>query len=131
VKQYEIEIILCRHWASYLNTPIFIVDPQGNLAYYNEPAEKILGRRFAETGEMPMEEWSSVFKITDENHNPLKPEEIPLSIALRECRPIHMGLWLAGLDDVRRRIQTTCFPLIGQADRFLGAVALFWEVDDK
>ncbi len=129
--QNEIEIILCRHWASYLDTPIFIVNPQGNLIYYNEPAETILGRRFSETGEMPMEEWSSVFKITDEDRKPLLPEELPLSIALSECRPIHMGLWLAGLDNVHRRIQTTCFPLIGQADRFLGAVALFWEVEEK
>jgi PAS domain-containing protein len=131
VKQNEIEIILCRHWASYLDTPIFIVNPEGNLVYYNEPAEPILGQRFSETGEMPIEEWSSVFKFTDENHKSLKPEEIPLTIALRESRPVHMGLWMAGLDNVRRRIQTTCFPLIGQADRFLGAVALFWEVDDK
>jgi len=53
------------------------------------------------------------------------------SIALHECRPVHMGLWMVGLDNVRRRIETTCFPLIGQADRFLGAVALFWEVGDK
>ena len=28
--QQEIELILSRHWASYLNTPVFLVDPQGN-----------------------------------------------------------------------------------------------------
>ena len=30
--------------------PIFLVDTEGNLLYYNEPAEAILGRRFSETG---------------------------------------------------------------------------------
>lgn len=126
--QHEIEIILCRHWASYLETPIFLVDTAGNLVYYNEPAEKILGLRFSETGEMPAEEWSSLFNFTNEDHTLLKPEELPLNIALTEGRPIHMKLWLEGLDKVDRYIQTTCFPLIGQANRFLGAVALFWEM---
>lgn len=127
--QNEIEIILCRHWASYLETPIFLVDTVGNLLYYNEPAEKILGQRFSETGEMPAEVWGSIFELTSEDRTLLKPEELPLSIALAERRPIHMKLWLTGLDNVERYIQTTCFPLIGQADRFLGAVALFWEME--
>ncbi len=127
--QNEIEIILCRHWASYLETPIFLVDTVGNLLYYNEPAEKILGQRFSETGEMPAELWGSIFELTSEDRTLLKPEELPLSIALAERRPIHMKLWLTGLDNVERYIQTTCFPLTGQADRFLGAVALFWEME--
>jgi len=130
VAQQEIELILSRHWASNLGTPIFLVDPQGNLLYYNEPAETILGRRFAETGEMSAEEWSTIFKITDEDHNLLEPEELPLNIALTERRPAHRRLWLSGLDNVQRHIKTTCFPLVGQADRYLGAIALFWEVDD-
>jgi hypothetical protein len=26
-----------------------------------------------------------------------------------------------------REIEVTAFPLVGQADRFLGAIAIFWE----
>jgi len=52
----DIEVILSRHLASCLAMPIFIVDPVGNLLFYNEPAELILGRRFEETGEMPASE---------------------------------------------------------------------------
>ena len=33
--------------------PIFLVDPEGTLVYYNEPAERLLGYRYDETGEMP------------------------------------------------------------------------------
>lgn len=128
--QQEIELILSRHWSSYLNTPIFLVDPQGNLLFYNEPAEPILGRRFAETGEMPAEEWSTIFNITDEDHRLLEPHEVPLAIALQEQRPVFRRLYLAGLDNVPHHIETVCFPLVGQADRFLGAVAVFWELDD-
>lgn len=130
MEQQEIELILSRHWASYLETPIFLVDPEGNLLYYNEPAEPILGHRFAETGTMSAAEWTTIYRMTDEHHRPLDPEEIPLSIALREHRLAQRRLWLTGLDNVKRQVEAVCFPLIGQAGRFLGAIALFWEVDE-
>jgi PAS domain-containing protein len=126
--QQEIEMILVRQLASYLAMPIFIVDPQGTLVFYNEPAELILGRRFEETGEMPSAEWSTIFEPTDEAGKPIAPEDNPLVIALAERRPTHRVLWIRGLDKVRRHLEVTCFPLIGQARRYMGAMAIFWEV---
>ena len=126
--QKEIELILARQLASYLTLPIFLVDPQGNLIYYNEPAEGILGRRFEETGEMPVEIWSTLFKPTDETGKPLVPESLPLVIALTQHRPAHREMWIHGLDEVRRLIEVTAFPINGQAERYLGALAMFWEV---
>lgn len=126
--QKEIELILARQLASYLVMPIFIVDPPGNLIYYNEPAEGILGRRFEETGEMPVEEWSTLFKPTDETGKPLAAESLPLVIALTQHRPAHRDMWIQGLDGVRRLIEVTAFPINGQAERYLGALAIFWEV---
>jgi PAS domain-containing protein len=130
VSQQEIEIILCRHWASHLQTPVFLVDPEGTLLYYNEAAESILGRRFTETGPMSAAEWSTAFKATDDEDVLLKPDELPLAIALAERRPAHKRFWIVGLDNVRRYIETTGLPIIGQADRFLGAVAFFWELNE-
>ncbi len=126
--QQEVEVILARQLADYLALPIFLVDPAGNLLFYNEPAEIILGRRYAETGPMPAEEWATIFQPTDADGNPLAPDVLPLIIALRELRPAHSEFWIHGLDDrVRRRIEVTAFPLIGQAQRYLGALAIFWE----
>jgi PAS domain-containing protein len=125
--QQEIEMILVRQLASYLAMPIFVVNPEGTLVYYNEPAESILGRRFEETGEMPMSEWSTIFEPTDETGVPIAPNEVPLAIALTERRPAHRGLWICGLDNVQRHLEVTGFPLIGQANRYLGAIAIFWE----
>ena len=59
--QKAIELILMRQLASSLAMPIFLVDASGNLLFYNEPAEQLLGSRFDETGEMSMKEWSSLF----------------------------------------------------------------------
>ncbi len=126
--QKEIEMILARQLASYLTMPIVIVDPSGNLVYYNESAELILGRRFEETGEMSVEDWTMLFKAIDDTGEPLANESRPLIIALTQHSPAHREMWLQGLDGVQRRIEVTAFPLNGQAERYLGAVAIFWEV---
>ena len=52
---YPIEIILSRQLADCLSMPVFITDTVGNLIFYNEPAENLLGTRFEETGEMKVE----------------------------------------------------------------------------
>lgn len=126
--QKEIEVILARSLASYLATPIFIVDPQGTLLYYNPPAEAILGRRFEETGEIAAEAWSRMFDPMDESGASLPPGNLPLMIALTERRPAHLAFWIRGLDNTPRHIEVTAFPVFGQAGRYLGAMAIFWEV---
>jgi PAS domain S-box-containing protein len=128
MNQQEIEVILARQLADYLALPIFLVDQEGNLLFYNEPAEKILGHRYDETGPMPALEWSTIFQPTDEDGQPLPADQLPLIIALQETRPAHSGFWIRGLDGVLRQIEVMAFPLIGQSDRHLGAVAIFWEM---
>ena len=127
MSQQEIEVILARHLAEYLAMPIFIVNPVGDLVFYNEPAEAILGTRYAETGSMPAAEWSTVFHPMDQERALMQPEELPLMIALAKRHPAHKVFWIEGLDGVLREIEVTAFPLVGQADRFLGAIAIFWE----
>ena len=80
---YEIEIILNRQLADCIALPAFITDTKGNLIYYNEPAEEILGSRFEETGEMPVEMWSTIFKQSDESGKIIPPDELPLVRTLR------------------------------------------------
>jgi PAS domain S-box-containing protein len=127
MNQQEIEVILARQLADYLALPIFLVDQEGNLLFYNEPAEKILGHRYEETGPLPAAEWATIFQPTDEDGRPLPPDQLPLIVALREARPAHSGFWIRGLDGVLRQIEVIAFPLIGQSDRHVGAVAIFWE----
>ena len=43
-----IEIILMRELAGHLATPIFVVDTAGDLLFYNDPAERLLGSRLTE-----------------------------------------------------------------------------------
>lgn len=129
MSQQEIEVILARHLAEYLVMPIFIVNPAGDLIFYNEPAEAILGTRYSETGIMPASEWSTVFEPVDREGSPIPPDELPLVIAVKKRRAAHKNFWIRGLDGTLREIEVTAFPLIGQADRFLGGIAIFWEIE--
>lgn len=123
----EVELILARHLASCLTTPIFIVDTLGNLVFYNEPAEEILGCRFEETGEMPSREWATIFTPMDEAGNPVAENELPLMISLTERRSALSEFTIRSLDGLEHHISVTSLPLFGQAERFLGAIAFFWK----
>ena len=124
---YEIEIILNRQLADCLSIPVFITDTVGNLIYYNEAAEPVLGRRFEETGEMPVAEWSTVFKPLDNNGNPMAPEELPLVRTLTEQYPCHKSFQIENLKGERQPISVTSYPIIGRSEEFVGAVAIFWK----
>ncbi|HEY2387700.1 MAG TPA: PAS domain-containing protein [Candidatus Binatia bacterium] len=128
MSQKPIELILMRQLASTLAMPIFIVDADGTLAFYNEPAERVLGKRFEETGEMPSAEWATVWTPTEADGRALPAERLPLMIAVSERKPAHGDFWIRGLDGTRRHIQATAFPLMRRADHVLGAVAIFWEL---
>ncbi len=129
MSQKEIELILIRQLASYLAMAVFLVDAEGNLVFYNEPAERILGHRFDETGEMAATEWATAWMPTDEKGNPVAPEELPLWISLHDHRVATSRFWIRGFDNVPRYIEVVAFPLLGQGERHLGAVSLLWEAD--
>ncbi|HEX6333522.1 MAG TPA: PAS domain-containing protein [Flavisolibacter sp.] len=123
---YSIEIILTRQLADCLAMPVFLTDTQGNLLFYNEPAEDILGKRYEDTGEMDMHEWGTVFKNKDDEGNPVPPEELPLVKTLQSQLPYHKTFWIESLQGKAERISVTSYPIIGRAGNFLGAVAIFW-----
>jgi PAS domain-containing protein len=127
---HPIQIILMRQLAGYLSVPVFLVDPKGDLLFYNEPAEVILGQRFDETGAMSAKEWSSAFIPEDERGNPIAPNKVPLMISLAERRPAYKRFFIRGLDGVARHVEVASIPIVGLQGDFLGAAALFWEVSD-
>ena len=124
-----IQIILIRQLAGYLSVPLLLVDPKGDLLYYNEPAETLLGRRFEETGAMPAETWSTAFTPVDEQGQAIPPEDLPLMIALTTRRPAHKRYYIHGLNGVRRHIEVIAVPIVGLQREFLGATSLYWEVE--
>jgi len=124
---YEIEIILNRQLADCLSIPVFITDTIGNLIFYNEAAEEILGKRFEDTGEMPVEEWSTDFKPLDEEGLLLPPGELPLVKTLSDALPHHKTFQIESMQGKNQHISVTSYPIIGRTGKMLGAVAIFWK----
>ncbi|MFB3739129.1 MAG: PAS domain-containing protein [Candidatus Velamenicoccus archaeovorus] len=127
IGQKSLVLILARDLAASLATPVFIVDTSGDLVFYNEAAGRVFGRPFVEGDAMPAEEWGTAFSQTDDEGNPLGPENVPLWTAFREQRPAHRHLWITAADGAHRRLSVTAFPLYARADEFVGAIAVFWE----
>lgn len=123
-----IQIILSRQLASSLAMAILIVDTDGRLIFYNEPAEAILDQRFEETGEMDAASWTRRFAIEDEERKPIAPEASPMMMALSERRPFSRTVWMRCGHREWWHMNITAFPLIGEAGQFLGAQMIFWEV---
>jgi hypothetical protein len=126
-RQKNLVLILAREFASKLATATFITDAEGDLVFYNEPAEEILGRTFAEAGELRAAEWSGLWKLKTLDGTEMPLEETPGGIALRERRPVHRDLCLTGLDEVVHEISATAFPLMATPDELVGMVAIFWK----
>jgi PAS domain-containing protein len=126
-RQKNLVLILAREFASKLATATFVIDADGNLVFYNEAAEEILGRSFAEAGEINAEHWGTLFDVHDLDGSPLPLEEMPGGVALLERKPAHRSLRITGLDGERREIAVTAFPLMAHADDLVGVVAIFWE----
>lgn len=125
--QQPIELILTRQLASYLATPMFLVGPEGELLFYNEPAEALLGYRFDEALEIPLEEWATAYLLYDAaSGERLTIEEFPVVAALRDGKPSHTTLSYERPDGARLPLVVTSFPLIGEGGTLLGAAAIFW-----
>ena len=124
-----IQMILARQLASCVAMPILLVDADGNLIFYNEPAEDILNRRFEETGEISAEEWNGLVEVADEDRMPLPLDERPMRAALLHRRPVSRRLWSRRGDNPWRQMQITAFPLVGENEQLLGAMSLFWVVE--
>jgi len=121
------ELIVMRQLASYLAMPIFVQDREGNLFYFNEPAEPILGRRFDETGALTREELWDLFRPKGPDGTPIDLEASPFLAAREGGEAAHRRFHLTGMDGVLREIEGTVIPLTNRAGEVVGDFSVFWE----
>jgi PAS domain-containing protein len=116
---------MARGLVSNLTTAAFLVDVEGVLVFFNEPAAELLGVTYEEAGPMAAEEWGGRFSPTTLDGRPLSVAELPLAIAL-EGRPAHAPMRIRSADGAPCDIEVTAFPLAGLAGQ-TGALAIFWD----
>jgi len=129
--QHAVELILTRQLASCLSVPIVLFGPTGDVLFYNEPAEALLGMRFQETGPLTLVESDLRVRLTDERGAEIPRAARPSAIALGQQRPAHSQMWMTAADGTRRAVEVTAFPLLAEAGGLLGAAVMFWERDGR
>jgi hypothetical protein len=123
----SLPLILARELASSLATPMFLLDRGGMLVFYNDAAAMLLGKPFAELGEIPSGEFGASLDLATPDGVPIRRRDSPSGIAYFERRPAHMTLMATAYHGVRRQYEATAYPLLGAAGEMHGVVAIFWE----
>ena len=127
MQQKSLVLILARDLAEKLASAMLVVDHEGTLVYFNEPAERILGKTFSDVGPLPLDKWPRAFSSQFAGEG-LTLESLPLFIALRDREPSHREFNITTADGSYLSIAATAFPLFARTDEFVGAASIFWEV---
>jgi PAS domain-containing protein len=106
---------------------MFLLDTRGMLVFYNDAAAGLIGKPFAELGEIPASEFGAVLKLADPSGQPVRRRDTPAGIAFFQQRPAHRSLVATAYDGVRRRVEATAYPLFGATGEMHGVVSVFWE----
>jgi PAS domain-containing protein len=126
VRQKHLVLIIARELAANLATPTVIADEEGTVVFYNEPAEQLVGRKFAESVEMPMDDWTRSLMPRTRESKPLPPERRPAQVAFDEKRAAHLDFRFTSADGIDRDVAVTAFPLFAHLDEFVGVMVIFW-----
>ena len=130
VAQQDVAIILARQFASELSVAVLVVDSLGDTLFFNEPAERILGRPFHEVDALPFEERAAILAPRGDDGRPMPVEQLPGMVAMREHRPAHVSFHMHGLDGILRPIEATAIPLLNAGGHVLGAFVVLWARSD-
>ena len=106
---------------------MFLLNQDGMLVYFNDAAEQIIGKPFAEVGAIDAMEFSAVFRLSEVDGTPISRGHSPTGIAFLQRRPSHQVLLATGLDGVCREVQATAYQLFGASQELHGVVTVFWE----
>lgn len=125
----SLQLILARELAANLATPMFLIDDEGMLVYFNEAAELMLGRTFAEVGQMTANEFGNRLQLAELDGSPMRRRDSPAGVAFLKRQPSHRTVLATSLDGSRRPFEVTAYPLFGKVGEMHGVLTVFWESD--
>ena len=128
--QRPLELILARNLLASLSTPAFLVDRNAEVAFYNEAAGALLGRRYEDSGPIAAADWAAIYGPFDDRGKPIPFEELDLTDALRGDRPAHERFCIRSHDGGQHLIELSGLPLVGTGG-FRGAMLFFWPVAEE
>lgn len=123
--QRPLELILARNLLASLSTPAFLVDRRGEIAFYNEAAGALLGRRYEDAGPMQASEWAQQYGPYGDHGEPIPFEDLDLTQALMGNRPAHSRFCIRAADGHTHEIEASGLPIVGTGG-YRGALVVFW-----
>jgi len=123
----SLPLILARELSANLATPMFLLDAAGMLVYFNDAAELMLGRTYAELGPVTADEFGAMLELADVDGTPLRRRDSPAGVAFINREPSHRRLVATTLDGRRDTFECTAYPLFGKTNEMHGALAVFWK----
>src|SRR5262245_9166813 len=67
-----------------LPVAVYTTDADGRITFYNEAAAELWGHR----PELGTSQWCGSWKLYGSDGRPLRPDECPMAVALKEGRPV-------------------------------------------
>jgi PAS domain-containing protein len=128
--QKPLELILARNLLTNISIPGFLSDHRGVLVFYNEAAGALLGIPFEHAGHMDPGEWRARFGPFDSAGAQIPFEEVPLTIALREGRPVHAPLYIHSVNREIHHIEVSAIPLTTD-EEITGVIGIFWRTAEQ
>jgi PAS domain-containing protein len=127
---HSLPLILARELSANLATPMFLIDGEGNLVYFNEAAELMLGRTFGEMGAISANEFGTRLQLAELDGTPMRRRDSPAGVAFLRRQPSHRTLLATSLDGTRRPFEVTAYPLFGKVGEMHGVLTVFWAADE-
>lgn len=122
-------LIRAKHLAESVTTPMLLVDANGNMVFYNEAAEMVVGRAFNDVGPVPAADWQERFRVRARDDSPAPLEKMPGWMDLKGERPGLGHLRLTTIEGRDLDVAVCAFPLFTSQHQFDGALVIFWEED--
>jgi PAS domain-containing protein len=119
----KIELILARNFVALIQTPAFVVDPEGVVTFFNEAAGRLIGRRFEESGRLSRDEWDAIGPL-DEQGRPTAGDPAPLNVALREGCPASARFRIGTDQGALIQVEASALPLVRDGS-VRGALVMF------
>src|SRR3977135_2485222 len=110
-----------------LPVALYTTDAEGRITFYNEAAAELWGRR-PEIGE----EWCGSLRVFGPERRPMRHDECPMAVTLRENRAVRGGTAQAEQPDGSRvSFQAFPSPLRDARGRLVGAVNVLVDITDR
>ncbi|MEY2419579.1 MAG: hypothetical protein QOG90_2259 [Actinomycetota bacterium] len=124
----SLPLILARELAANLATPMFLIDGEGMLVFFNEAAELMLGKQYSEIGQVTAPDFGDMLRLETLDGTSLRKRDSPPGIAFNQREPAHSTLLATTLDGNRKaQWEITAYPLFGRTGDMHGVLTVFWE----